>query len=249
MERYKLKISYNGKNFSGFQVQPEKRTVQGEIQKVLEFLLGEKVVIFASGRTDSGVSALGQVIHFDTEKEVREAKLLDSLNALLPSDISVLSLEKASKDFDARFSVKKKTYMYFFYISKHTHPIFDDFAVRVNDYADVSKMKDACKNLIGTFDFKSFVSRKSGKTNFVRTIFDAKIVEVLPNLYAFEITGNGFLYNMVRIIFGTLVMISYKKIEPSDLKNIISLKDRSRAGKTMPAKALVLKDVDYGENC
>lgn len=247
MEKIKLKICYNGKNFSGFQIQPKKRTVQEELEKTLEFLLKEKVRIFASGRTDAGVSALGQVVHFETSGEVNLTKLLDGLNALLPPDISVTSAERASPDFDARFSVKKKTYMYFFYVSKHTNAVFDDFATRVNDYADLEKMKEACKYLIGTFNFKSFVSRKSGKTNFVRTIYDAKIVEILPNLYAFEITGNGFLYNMVRIIFGTLVMISYSKVEPKDILSIIEGEDRSKAGKTMPAKSLILKNVDYDD--
>ena len=145
----------------------------------------------------------------------------------------------------ARFSVKRKTYRYLFYVSKFVHPIFDEYATRINDYADVSLMQEACKYLIGPFDFKSFVSKKTDKTNFVRTIFDAKIVEIDSGVFAFEITGNGFLYNMVRIIFGTLVKVGYKKIEPSEIMNIINVQDRSLAGKTMPSKALFLKNVDY----
>lgn len=249
MERIRLNISYNGKNFSGFQIQPEKRTVQEEVEKVLEFLLKEKIRIYASGRTDAGVSALGQVVHFDTEKEVNEKKLLDSLNALLPDDIGVSLAEKVSSDFDARFTVKKKTYSYLFYVSKYTHPIFDSFATRLNDYADVEKMKQACKFLIGTHDFRSFVSKKSGKTNFVRTIFNAEIKEVYGGLYAFEITGDGFLYNMVRIIFGTLSNFAYGKLEPEDILKVIKSQNRAQAGKTASPKALMLKSVDYeGQN-
>lgn len=245
MEKIRLDIAYNGKDFSGYQVQPGKRTVQEEIEKTLEFLFKEKVRIYASGRTDAGVSALNQVAHFEIEAEVNEKKLEDSLNALLPKDISVTKVSKVGADFDARFNAKKKTYRYMFYVSKHTHPIFDDFALRLNDYACVEKMSEACKFLIGTFDFKSFVSKKSGKTDFVRTIFDAKIVEMGDGLYGFEITGNGFLYNMVRIIFGTLVSVSYGKLKPEDILSVINSQDRSKAGKTMPAKALVLKEVEY----
>lgn len=245
MNRIKLVIAYNGKNFSGFQIQPGKRTIQEEIEKVIEFLFKEKIRIYASGRTDAGVSALGQVAHFDTESEVDEKKLISSFNALLPSDIQIVELEKVDESFDARFSAKKKTYRYLFYISKFKHPIFDEFATRINDYADVSLMKQACRHLIGTFDFKSFVSKKSGKTDFVRTIFDAKIIELENGIFAFEITGNGFLYNMVRIIFGTLVKVSYKKIEPEKIIDIIAVQDRSQAGKTMPAKSLFLKNVEY----
>lgn len=245
MERYKLIIQYDGSNFSGFQIQPEKRTIQGEIERVLEFLLGKKTKIYASGRTDAGVSALGQVAHFDTDEKLNEKKFEGSLNALLPDDIAVTSLSYAQNEFDARFSVKKKTYAYSFYISKYELPLFDKTAVRINDYADVSLMKEACKFLIGTFDFSSFVAAKSGKTNFVRTIFDAKIIEKQEGLYAFEITGDGFLYNMVRIIFGTLVKVAYKKLEPKGILDVILVKDRSKAGKTMPAKALLLKNVEY----
>ena len=246
MKRYRLDIAYNGKNFSGYQIQPGKRTIQEEVEKVLEFLLGEKVRIYASGRTDAGVSALCQVVHFDTEKtDINTKKLTDSLNALLPDDISVSKVEEVDENFDARFTVKKKTYMYLFYVSKYRHPIFDDYALRINDYADISLMSEACKFLIGTYDFKSFVSKKSGKTDFVRTIYDAKIIEKGDGLFAFEITGNGFLYNMVRIIFGTLISISYKKHKPEDILSIILSQDRSKAGKTVPAKGLLLKNVEY----
>ena len=123
-------------------------------------------------------------------------------------------------------------------------PLFKD-SLRINDYADIDLMNKACKFLIGTFDFESFVARKSGKTDFVRTIYDAKIISIGDGLYAFEITGNGFLYNMVRIIFGTLLNVAYKKIKPEDIKVIIEAKNRSKAGKTMPANALLMKKVVY----
>lgn len=245
MERIKLVVQYDGTLFCGWQLQPEKRTVQGEIEKVLEFLLKEKVRLYASGRTDSGVSAYAQVCHFDTEVTINEKKLCDSLNALLPDDVAVLSCEKVSDEFDSRFSVKKKTYQYRFYVSKYTLPLLDKTALRINDYADIALMNKACKDFIGTHDFASFVAAKSGKTDFVRTIYDAKIIEIGDGVFAFEVTGNGFLYNMVRIMFGTLLKVAYKKIKPEEITKIIEAKDRSKAGKTMPAHALFMKKVDY----
>ncbi len=245
MERIKLVVQYDGQNFCGWQLQPEKRTVQGEIEKVLAFLLKENVRLYASGRTDAGVSAYGQVCHFDTEKDVNEKKLCDSLNALLPDDVAVISCEKTDANFDARFSVKKKTYIYRFYVSKYKLPLYEKTALRVNHYADVNLIQQACKYLIGTFDYEAFVSKKSGKTDFVRTVYDAKIIREADGAYALEITGNGFLYNMVRIIFGTLVKVAYKKIQPCDIEKIIKSKDRSLAGKTVSPHALFMKSVDY----
>lgn len=245
MDRIKIVIQYNGKNFSGFQVQPEKRTIQGEIEKVLLFLFKKPLKIYASGRTDAGVSAMAQVAHFDIDEEVNEKSLLSSLNALLPTDIAITCIEKVDESFDARFSVKKKTYWYKFYVSKFDLPLFYDDALRINDYADIELMNESCKYLIGTHDFSSFVARKSGKTDFVRTVYDAKIISLGDGLYAFEITGNGFLYNMVRIIFGTLLSVAYKKIKPEEIKNIIEAKLREKAGKTMPSHALLMKKVEY----
>lgn len=247
MERFKLVVQYDGTEFSGFQIQPEKRTIQGELERVLEFLVGEKVRIYASGRTDTGVSAFAQVCHFDTEKEIDAKKLEVSLNGLLPDDVAVLSVEKVSMDFDSRFTAKKKTYQFRFYVSRYELPLLERSAVRINDYADVKMMNEACKFLIGTYDFSSFVAAKSGKTDFVRTIYDAKIVEIGDGIFAFEVTGNGFLYNMVRIIFGTLLKVAYGKMKPEEMKAVIEAKDRKKAGKTMPAKGLLMKSVVYDD--
>ena len=245
MARIKLIIQYDCTSFSGWQLQPNKRTVQGELEKVLEFLLKEKVRTYASGRTDAGVSSYGQVAHFDTEQELNLRKLQDSLNALTPDDIAITGCEIAPAGFDARFSVKKKTYQYRFYISKYRLPLLDKIAFRVNDYVDLEKMKEACKYFIGEHDFESFVSQKSGKTNFVRTVYDAKIIELHDGMFAFEITGNGFLYNMVRIVFGTILKAGYGQIKPEEISGLIDAKSRTVAGKTMPAYPLFMKNVDY----
>lgn len=247
MERFKLVVQYDGTDFSGFQIQPEKRTIQGELERVLEFLMQEKVRLYASGRTDAGVSAFAQVCHFDTEREVDAKKLEISLNGLLPKDIAVLKVQKVSEEFDSRFTAKKKTYQFRFYVSRYELPLLEKGAVRINDYANIDLMSKACSYFVGTHDFSSFVAAKSGKTDFVRTIYDAKIVEVGDGVYAFEVTGNGFLYNMVRIMFGTLLKVAYQKAKPEDIEKIIDAKDRKKAGKTMPAKGLILKNVVYDD--
>lgn len=245
MERIKLVVQYDGKDFKGWQIQPNKRTVQGELEKVLEFLLKEKVHTFASGRTDSGVSAFGQVVHFDVNQNVNTKKLLVSLNGLLPEDVAVTACESVPETFDARFSVKRKTYQYRFYVSRFRLPLLEPKALRVNDNVSIDRMAEACKYFIGTHDFGSFVSKKSGKTDFVRTIYDAKVIDIGDGLFAFEVTGNGFLYNMVRIMFGTILKAGYSQIKPSDIEDILSGKNRALAGKTMSPKGLVMKKVEY----
>lgn len=245
MERIKLTIEYDGTNFSGYQVQPEKRTIQGEIEKALEKLYQQKVETFASGRTDAGVHAYGAVLHFDQPKELKNPKLQESINAYLPEDVKVVRLEKVSSDFDARFSSKRKTYVYKFYLSPFERPLLRNYALMVDDRVDVQKMSNACKYLIGEHNFRSFVARKSGKTNFVRTVYDAKIEKTAENEYQFKICGNGFLYNMVRIIMGTLINVGLSRIEEEDMKKIIEAKDRTKAGKTVKSCGLYLLSVDY----
>ena len=245
MARIKLVVQYNGKNFSGWQLQPNKRTVQGELEKVLEFLLKENIRTYASGRTDTGVSSYGQVVHFDCNQSINTKKFLDSLNWLTPEDIAVTSCEIVPETFDARFSAKKKTYQYRFYVSKYTLPLFEDTCLRINDYVDIKKMDEASKYFIGTHDFGSFVAKKSGKTDFVRTIYDSKIIAKDDGSYAYEVTGNGFLYNMVRIMFGTILKVGYGKMEPKAIVDILEKKNRIYSGKTMPAKALYMKSVEY----
>ena len=245
MRRIVLVFEYIGTKFSGYQVQPEKRTVQGEMEKLLTLILAESTKIYASGRTDSGVHSLGQVAHFDTEKEFKLGWLQDKLNSNLPEDISIQRIYETDESFDSRFSVKVKTYGYRFYLSRYERATMRNRALRVNDNVDVNEMKSACKYLVGEHDFTSFVARKSGKDDFVRTIYNATIKELGDGLYEFEISGNGFLYNMVRIIMGTLIDIGSKRKPPEDMKRIIDAKNRSLAGKTVEAHGLYMKSVVY----
>ena len=245
MRRIVLIFEYVGTNFSGYQVQPEKRTVQGEMERLLSSILNENIKIYASGRTDAGVHSLGQVAHFDTEKDFKLGWLLDNLNSKLPEDISIREIKEAEEGFDSRFSVKIKTYSYRFYLSRYERATMRNRALRVNDNVDVERMKDACKLLLGEHDFRSFVARKSGKDDFVRTIYSAKINEIGDGLYEFEISGNGFLYNMVRIIMGTLIDVGSRRKMPEDMKNIIDGKNRALAGKTVEPHGLYMKSVVY----
>lgn len=242
--RIKIKLMYDGEKFSGFQVQPNRRTVQGELEAALQVYFKQRIKTFASGRTDAGVSAVGQVAHFDVEASFDQKRFLSGINALLPNDVAVTEASVVGEDFDARFCVKKKTYRYYFYVSKYPLPLFS-WAARINDYADIGRMRQGCKYLLGTHDFASFVCKKTDKTDFVRTIYGAEIKEFPGGLYALEISGNGFLYNMVRIIFGTLVDVGYGKKSPESIEQIILAKDRSKAGKTYAARPLLLYNVEY----
>jgi len=245
MRRIKLTLEYDGRNFSGYQAQEGKRTIEGELEEALFNIYHERVATFASGRTDKGVHALGQVVHFDEPFLLKNPKTMEVINSQLPSDVKVVSLQQVGADFDARFNAKKKTYGYRFYLSKFERPLLFGRAIAVDDRADVSLIAEGAKYLIGEHDFKSFVARKSGKTNFVRTIYDAHIEKLSEGEYMLFVTGNGFLYNMIRIIMGTLILVGLKKIKPEEVRKIIDSKDRKNAGKTVAAEGLYLLKVDY----
>lgn len=247
LKRVKIVFEYLGTNFSGYQIQPEKRTVQGEVEKLLSAFFGEPIKIYASGRTDAGVHSLGQTAHFDIKRDrINTTQLVNYLNKHLPKDISIRDAEEVSFEFDSRFSVEKKTYVYKFYLSRYERAVYKDLALRVNDNINVEKMMQACKYLVGTHDFRSFVARKSGKNDFVRTIYDAKISSIGDGVFEFEVTGNGFLYNMVRIIMGTLIDVGSGRKNPKDIEVIINGQNRSLAGKTVPPHGLYMKGVQYG---
>ena len=245
LHRIMLVMEYVGTDFSGFQSQPQKRTVQGEIERVLSTILNQQIKIYASGRTDAGVHSLGQVAHFDIEEEIDTKYLHYELVQLLPKDISISKVEETPLSFDSRFSVKRKTYVYKFYLSRYEKAVYAGRALRVNDNVDILKMKQACKYIIGTHDFRSFVTKKSGKTDFVRTVYSADIKETEEGLYEFTISGNGFLYNMVRIIMGTLIEVGSGRKKPQDMKKIIDGQSRSLAGKTVLPHGLYMKKVEY----
>lgn len=244
MKRYKVLISYDGGNYSGFQVQPDKVTIQGVIEEALCKAIGYVVNIVPSGRTDAGVSAIEQVAHFDAE-EINSRRTMGFVNSLLPSDIRILDIFETTPDFHARFGAKQKTYEYMFYIGQGEIPIYDKFATHIGYNINIENMKKACKYFVGTYDFSAFCASNTSVVDKTRTIYDMHIDSISEGLYRLSITGNGFLYNMVRIIMGTLLSVGMDKIHLEDVSKVISSRDRSQAGKTMPAKGLYLKKVVY----
>lgn len=242
--RYILKISYLGGNYSGFQRQPDKITIQETLEKTLSTVCKEDIKLTASGRTDAGVSAMCQVCHLDVSYEIVPNKVLSYVNSLLPKDIRILDLYQTDESFNARFSAKRKTYEYYFYFGME-NAVYEGFAVHIGKDIDINGMTDACKYIVGEHDFGSFCASNTDVVDKTRQVYECKIECVNDGLYKLVICGNGFLYNMVRIIMGTLVAVGLKKIKSDDVKDIIEKKDRSFAGKTMPSKGLILKNVEY----
>lgn len=245
MQRYKCKVAYAGMFFAGYQVQPNKRTVQSEIEKALEKIhKGTKIRVNASGRTDAGVHARGQVIHFDSPLMIPEAKWIIALNSLLPDDISIKQVEKVSSEFHARYDAVKKEYRYYLYLSAIRDPFQYNFSYQYPYSLNYSYIETASQALLGTHDFTSFCSAKTEVEDRVRTIHQIEWFEE-NDFLVFRFVGNGFLYNMVRILVGTLLEIGSGKREADSIPEIFAKKDRSAAGKTAPANGLYLWKVFY----
>lgn len=238
-------IEYIGTGYHGFQKQEGLPTVQQCLEQAIKKVTGEEVMVEASGRTDAGVHALGQMVSFALANEKQAYALMRSLNFFLPKDIQFLKLQKIDDAFHARFSAKRKTYMYVFYVSKTARPFLENRALQIPKDINIQAMQQACACLVGTKDWGAFVAQNSGKTDFVRTIYEAHIENLAENMYAFVVTGNGFLYNMVRILMGTLLQVGKGKLTVQDLENVIKQKKRTLAGETVPPYGLYLKNVVY----
>ena len=247
MPRIKCTISYDGTGFSGYQVQPGKRTVQGELEKALEKLnKGTFIRVSASGRTDAGVHARGQVVHFDTTLEIEPARWQIALNSLLPDDIAVSLAEYATPDFHARFDAVGKEYRYFLLQSKHRDPFQRNYAYQFQYELDYGLMREAASELLGTHDFTSFCSAKTEVEDRVRTLKEIDFFEE-NGLLVFRFVGDGFLYNMVRILVGTLLEVGTGRRPADSMKQLLAEQDRTLAGKTAPGHGLYLWKVFYEE--
>ncbi|WP_419960323.1 tRNA pseudouridine(38-40) synthase TruA [Psychrobacillus sp. BM2] len=246
--RLRAIISYDGSQFSGYQVQPGKRTVQLEIERVLEIIhKGAVVKVVASGRTDAGVHATGQVIHFDSPLTFPLDRWRTALNVQLPRDIRILSIEQVSNDFHARYHAVGKTYRYIWSLSEIHSPFERDFSVHVDRYKpDIASMQEAAGHLLGTHDFSSFCAAKTNVNDFVRTIYSINFeVKKETQQLHMVISGSGFLYNMVRIIAGTLWEVGIRKKTVESIPEILLSCARKEAGKTAPAHGLYLEKVAY----
>lgn len=256
--RYRAVISYYGANYVGWQRQLNGLSVQEVLEKALEKTFGAPTSATASGRTDAGVHALGQVVHFDADTSIPTDKIPFAVNTHLPDDVSMLSCEIAPENFNARFSAKRKTYCYKIYVSKHRLPVLELDHEHITYPLDLDKIEQAAKIIEGTHDFKCFEASGSVVKNTVRTVYSVDVAtrhfdnatvradgKFFEGELSISVTGNGFLYNMVRIIAGTLVYVGIGKLTPQDVSRILETGDRKAAGKTLGAKGLTLMSVQY----
>ena len=232
-------------NSIGWQRQPNSLNIQGEIERAIEELTGEEVNLIASGRTDAGVYAFAQVANFKIENEkIPIEKFAIALNSKLKQSIRIQSAEEVDERFHSRYSVHSKTYRYIINNSEFGSAIFREFEYNFPIKLDVIKMQEAIKCFEGEHDFKAFKASGTSSKNSVRTIYKAEIIYDEPRI-KIELTGNGFLYNMVRIIAGTLLDVGLGKIKPEEIPSIIKSGDRKLAGRTLPAHGLYLVKVEY----
>lgn len=245
--RYLLFLEYDGTDFCGWQRQGDGNSVHDAVCDAWRFYFpNEEINPHASGRTDAGVHALMQPVQFDSDCNLDAESVLRILNTSLREGVSVRDCKIVPEDFHARISAKSKTYLYRIYCGK-TRPALDRNRVAwVKEDLDIDKMISASKGIIGEHDFSAFCARGTAVKSFVRTVYDIKIEKVGDEIH-FRVHGSGFLYNMVRIIVGTLVYVGYGKLQPSDVAAILKSKDRTKAGKTMPACGLYLENVEYTE--
>ncbi len=244
MRNIKIIIEYDGKDWGGWQKQPNKLNIQGEIERAIEEITGEKVQLIASGRTDAGVHALAQVANFKIEKDIPVEKIPYALNSKLKKSIRIISAEEVDEKFHSRYTCKRKTYKYIINNSLQGTAIYRNLQYHFPEKLDEEKMNEGIKYLIGEHDFKSFKASGTSSKSSVRIIYNANVKRE-GEIVTIELTGNGFLYNMVRIIAGTLVDVGIGKIKPEDVKTILEAKDRLKAGKTLPPTGLYLVDVKY----
>lgn len=244
MRNIKLIIEYDGKGFNGWQKQPDRLNIQGEIEKAIEEITGEKVDLTASGRTDAGVHSLGQTANFKTDSKIPTEKFTKAINSRLKKSIVIKSAEEVDEKFHSRYSVKSKTYRYIINNSENGTAIYRGLEYHVPMKLDYEKMNEAIKYFIGEHDFKAFKASGTSSKSSVRKIFDGSVRKEGERVII-EVTGTGFLYNMVRIISGTLLDVGLGKIKPEDIPSIIESKDRTKAGKTLPAHGLYLLQVNY----
>ncbi len=244
MRNIKLTIEYDGKDFNGWQKQPNKLNIQGTIEQAIKAITGEDVELNASGRTDAGVHALNQVANFKTNSQIPIEKFAIAINSRLKKSIVIKKAEEVGERFHSRLNCKRKTYRYIINNSEMGSAIYRNLETHIPQKLDTEKMEKALKYFEGEHDFKAFKASGTSSKSSVRKIYATKLYKENDRIYI-ELTGNGFLYNMVRIIVGTLVDVGLGKIEPEEIIDIIKDGKRERAGKTLPPNGLYLISVMY----
>ena len=244
MKRIKLTAAYDGTNYHGSQIQNNGETIEGVLKKELSSLLQEEINLIGASRTDAGVHARGNVYVFDTESRIPPEKFAYALNARLPEDIRIQESCEVPADFHPRHQDTVKTYEYRILNRKLPLPEYRLYAHFTYEALDVERMQAACPHFMGEHDFASFCAAGSQVESTVRTIYDLH-VEKQGDILTISVSGNGFLYNMVRIIAGTLMKVGSGSIAPEEISRIIEGKDRTLAGPTAPAKGLTLVEIRY----
>jgi tRNA pseudouridine38-40 synthase len=244
LRNIKLTVSYDGLNYSGWQNQPGKRTIQGELQRALGELTGEYIKVSGASRTDAGVSALGQVANIIIDSPIPTANFPKALNDRLTRDIVITEAVEVGAEFDASSSAKSKLYRYTIFTGKNRNVLKTRNCWHRPGKLDIAAMGAAAQPLIGTFDFKSFAAAADKRENSVRTISRCEVTQEEKWVYI-EIEADRFLYNMVRNIVGTLVEIGRARWRPGKMKEILEARDRTAAGPTAPAEGLCLMWIKY----
>ncbi|MFH1152581.1 MAG: tRNA pseudouridine(38-40) synthase TruA [Pseudomonadota bacterium] len=247
-QNFVITLEYDGSRFSGWQVQPGKITVQGELEKTLALILNQPVRLNGSGRTDAGVHALGQVANFHADTNRSCTDLKRGLNSMIKAPIVVHHCALAGPEFHARFSAVSKEYHYHILNRQEPCALGRDYVWHINRPLDLGAMEACCSMLIGEHDFKSFEGAGSPRYHTVREVFRAGFNKMEPDRLIFQIRANGFLRFMVRNILGTLILAGRCELSPEDFKAVLQARDRSLAGATAPPHGLFLMKVSYPES-
>ncbi len=244
MRNVKCIVAYDGSAYCGYQRQNGQPTVQEALEWAVERIFGAKTTVHASGRTDSGVHACGQVIHFMVKDGVPEDRIAAALNSVLPADIVVLEARTVHDSFHARISAVQKTYEYYMLNRTTSCPFRRLYALHIPAKLDSDAMHTAALQLLGTHDFSSFQAAGSSVVHPKRTVTRSQVCRQ-DDMVIYTVTADGFLYNMVRIIVGTLIEVGRGKTEPDEMKKILQARCRAKAGSTAPPQGLFLKEVEY----
>lgn len=244
MKRVKLTVAYDGTNYHGWQIQKNGNTIEAELNKHLSELLGETIEVIGASRTDSGVHALCNIAVFDTQARMPGEKISYALNQRLPEDIRIMKSEEVAADFHPRHCDSIKTYEYRIYNAEFPLPTKRLYSHFTYVPLNVNLMSEAAAYLVGEHDFKSFCSTATDVESTVRTIYQL-YVEKTGDEIVVRVSGNGFLYNMVRIIVGTLMEVGQGKFPAEQIRDILAAKDRSAAGPTAPARGLTLVSYEF----
>lgn len=243
MRRILITVAYDGRDYNGFQIQENGDTIEGRLNLALSELTNEVIKVKGASRTDAGVSGLDNRAVFNMECKIPVENIPRAVNTFLPEDIRVLAAKEVSPDYNIRAVKTHKTYEYTIYNAEIANPLICRHAYHVPEKLDVEKMNEACKVFLGEHDFTSFCSAKTETLSNVREILLCEVIGAEPSIIKFRIKGNGFLYNMVRIIAGTLIDVGRGKLDAASLLEILEAKDRTRAKMTAPACGLTLMEI------